>query len=326
MVCGQALPYYFVLRNEDYFGFAGVNVRLFPDFSYVENLPEDIEYELLPGDEFIYRTKVTCRYRGEYEIGLKEVVVTDFFRLFKLRYKVTGTIRAIVRPKIVELTEVKELADVVVAMQREALFAKGEPDVVVRDYIRGDERKRIHWKATAGAGQLKVRTDAGEEKQGICILLDTKRYSTDMQDYLPLESKLLEVVLALGLFFATRNMATQVYYGQNDMRRDEILNIRSFESFYDKMSGVMFGEDEDVTGYFESLYEQGILANTKVMIAVLHEMNDTIMQLANKLSAEGIYVILYVVTDENIDAYRKQNTDRKKVIAIPIEAETEEVL
>ncbi len=326
MVCGQAFNYYFTLRNEDYFGFAGVNVRLFPDFSHVENLPEDIEYELLPGDEFIYRTKITCKYRGEYEIGLKEVVVTDFFRLFRLRYRFPGTIRAIVRPKLVDLKEIKELADVVVSLQREALFSKSEPDIVVRDYIRGDSLKKIHWKATAREGQLKVRTDTGEEKQGIRMLFDTKRCSEDMQEYLPLESKILEAVLALGMFFATRDMATSVYYGQNGVRQHEITNIKSFEEFYACMSNVSFRKEEEVNTLFQGLSQQGTFADAKILIMVLHELDDAIMQTAEQLSAEGIYVVIYVITDKNMEAYVRESTVRKKIVVIPTEAELEGVL
>ena len=323
MVCGQAFNYYFTLRNEDYFGFAGVNVRLFPDFSYVENLAEDIEYELLPGDEFIYRTKVTCKYRGEYEIGLKEVVVTDFFRLFQLRYPIPGTIRAIVRPKIVNLKEITELSDIVVSLQREALFSKTEPDVVVRDYIRGDSPKRIHWKATAREGRLKVRTDTGEEKQGIHMLFDTKRYSRNMQEYLPMESKMLEALLALGMFFAARDMVTSVHYGQNGARRDEITNIKSFEEFYSRISNIFFREEEEITALFQMLYEQGTFADAKVLIVVLHEMNDEIMEMAERISTEGIYIVIYVVTDNNVENYIRESTVRKKIVVIPTEAELE---
>ena len=74
MVCGEPTEYFFVLENEEYFAFTGVSIRLFSDFSYVEELPDDTEYELLPGDRFTYETRLVCKYRGEYEVGVKEVV------------------------------------------------------------------------------------------------------------------------------------------------------------------------------------------------------------------------------------------------------------
>ncbi len=326
MVCGQAMPYYFILRNEDKFGFAGVNVRMFPDFSYVEDVAEDIEYELLPGDEFLYRTKIVCRYRGEYEVGVREAVVTDFFRIFRFRYKVVGTIRAIVRPKLVELNEITGLSEVTVDLQKESLISKTEPDVVVRDYVRGDSLNRIHWKATAREQKLKVRTDTGEEKQGIRILFDTKRYNDKPKDYLPLESKILEILLALGMFFAERNVTVSAYYAHNGVQRCDITGMRSFEDFYARMSGLYFEEENDPEALFGQLYEQGVLSDTKVVIGVFHRWNDAMMHWMEQLSVSGVIVLVYLVTDENMDEYMRQNTARKKVIVIPTDGELEGVL
>ncbi|MBD5457037.1 MAG: DUF58 domain-containing protein, partial [Lachnospiraceae bacterium] len=161
MVCGQPVPYLFVLQNDDYFAFSSVSVRMFSSFSYVEDMPEDMEYELLPGDKFTHETKLVCKYRGEYEVGVKELVITDFFHLFRLRYPVPGAIRALVLPKLVRLRELNSIADLSVYLQREAFIRKTEPDVVVRDYAEGDSLRQIHWKATARERKLKVRNRTG---------------------------------------------------------------------------------------------------------------------------------------------------------------------
>ena len=97
MVCGQPETWFFVLQNEDRFAFTSVSVRLFSDFSYVEELPGDVEYELLPGDRFTFETKLVCRYRGEYEVGIRDVTVTDFLGIFRVRYDNPGIIKALVR-------------------------------------------------------------------------------------------------------------------------------------------------------------------------------------------------------------------------------------
>lgn len=327
MVCGQAMPYYFVLRNEGYFGFAGVKVRMFPHFSYVENVKEDVEYELLPGDEFIYRTQVVCKYRGEYEVGVKEVVVTDFFGIFHFRYKVLETIRAIVRPKIVELSEIAGLSDITMDLQKESLFAKSEPDVVVRDYIRGDSLKKIHWKATAREQKLKVRTDTGAQKQGICLLFDTKRYSKKMEEYLPLESKILEILLAVGIFFAKRNIPISVCYTYGrSLMKNNVAGMSGFEEFYGRMSEVFFEEDVNPALTMQQSYDQGFLVQAKVVIGIFHQWNDEMMNLAEQISAAGTAVVIYVVTEDGLESYIRQNTIRRRIIAVPVEAEIGEVL
>lgn len=213
MVCGQPESYFFVLQNESYFAFTSVSVRLFSDFSSVEELPGDTEYELLPGDRFTFETRIMCKYRGEYEVGVKEVLVTDFLRLFRVRYANPGTIKALVNPKVVRLTELKSVEDFQALLQKETP-AGTEPDVLVRDYVEGDSLNRIHWKATAREGKLKTRTRTGEEKQGIGIFCDMTRYDTDRKAYLPLENKMLETLLALGFFFAGKEMPFSAYYAQ----------------------------------------------------------------------------------------------------------------
>ena len=58
---GYAL--FFVLQNDGHFAFASISVKLFSSFSFVEKLPGDAAYELLPGERQTFETKLTCRYR-----------------------------------------------------------------------------------------------------------------------------------------------------------------------------------------------------------------------------------------------------------------------
>lgn len=326
VICDQAVPYFFVLRNEDRFGFAGIKVRMFPDYSFVEDVPEDVEYELLPGDEYLYRTKIVCRYRGEYEVGVKEVIITDFFGIFRFKYPVPGAIRAIVRPKLVEISGLSALSDVVVDMERESYLAQTEPDVVVRDYVHGDSMKKIHWKAVARAGKLLVRNDTGTEKQGVVILFDSCRYSREMAKYLPVESKLLESLLALTMFFARKNVPVTVFYGRNGLERTDVAGLKSFEEFYARMSDMAFDEKENPLGVMAQVHDRALFRDAKVLMCVFHSWNDEMMGLAEEIADSGVSVVAYVVTDENLDEYVKYNTTRKRVITVPVGADLEGVL
>ena len=321
-VCGQPVPYFFVLQNDDYFAFSSVSVKLYSSFSYVEELPDDIEYELLPGDRFTYRTRLVCRYRGEYEVGVKEIVITDFFRLFRIRYAVPGAIKARVLPKIVRVTELSSIGDIAVFAQRDSFRAETEPDVVIRDYTEGDALKQIHWKATAREQKLKVRNRIGEEKKGITLFCDTERYSQDNKVYLPLENKILEVLLALGIFFAQREMAFSACYGQNGIECSQVEGMRDFDQFYNTVSGLVFGEERAEELLWE-LMVQGSLQDSKVVICVLHEFTARMLELTEQLAGSGVVVVAYVVTEGNMDDYIRQSSYRRRIIAIPPDAELE---
>ncbi len=326
VICGQPTPYFFVLRNEDRLGFASIQVRMFPDFSYVENVAEDVEYELLPGDEVLYRSRIICRYRGEYEVGVKEVILTDFFGIFRFRYRVPSSIRAIVKPRLVNIRELSELSDVAVDLKKEACHAQNEPDVLVRDYVSGDSPRKIHWKNVARTGKLCVRKDTGTEKQGILIAFDTCRYSQEMAQYLPLESKMLECLLALTLYWVGKRTPVSVCYEQNGMQRVNLTGIQDFEDFYVRSANMNFQKQEGTEALLKWVISEGRVWDAKVLFCVFHEWNDELMQLSEQMALSGTNVIAYIVTENNLEHYIKYNTNRKKVIPVPVTAELEGVL
>lgn len=323
VVCGQPVPYFFVLQNDDHFAFTSVGVRLFSSFSFVEKLPDGISCELLPGDRYTFETKLVCKYRGEYEVGVKEIVITDFLRLFQVSYRVPETIKALVMPRVVRVDELQCIADIQALLQREAYRARTEPDVVVRDYVQGDAIRQIHWKATARAQELKVRTRTGEEKAGIAILCDTKRYGADNREYLPLENKMLEVLLALTIYFAQRNMACDVCYGQRGMVRRHVQNLEDFDVFYRQAAGIEFAKEESVAETGRQALAGGVCQDCRILFFVLHEWADAVWEMAEQTVAGGGIAVLCVITDGNMDEYLQLGSVRKRIVVIPVEAELE---
>lgn len=326
VVCGKSTPYLFILRNEGYYPFASVSVKLFSFFSYVDNMNEDTEYELLHGDEYTFETKLVCKYRGEYEVGIREIEITDFLRLFRLRYKVPSTIRALVKPKITRLSYLNSVDSINSLSKKDNVQAQTEPDVLVRDYVVGDSIKHIAWKISAREQTLKVRQFVGEEKQGIVILGDTRRHSKDMKEYLPVESKILEVLSSLGMFLAENSVAYTTYYSQENINSCTVESLSGYQEYYNKLDKVRFNQSESFEVVMKELLEKGVLWNSKIVFCVIQQMNDHIMDMVNKLSQAGITVVLYIVTEENYDEYVKQSNERRKIITIPVEGELEGIL
>ncbi len=322
MVCGEPEPYFFILQNEDFFAFTGVGIRLFSDFSYVEELPGDGEYELLPGDRFTYRTRLVCKYRGEYEVGVKEVVVTDFLRLFRVRYTNPGTIKALVRPRVVRLSSLRGAEEFQVPLQREA-FGETEPDVLVREYAAGDSLRQIHWKTSAREGHLMTRTRIGEEKQGISVFCDMNRFGRKAEAYLPLENRMLEALLALVFFFAGKNVSLSAYYWQDGLVRQRVQGMKDFEGFYQSAAETVFGECRGIPEMLELVRAQGGLWDNRMVFFILHEPGEKIMAAAEELAAGGVAVVIYVVTDEEVQEYVRQAQGRKRMIVIPVEGPLE---
>ena len=109
LVANQPLPFYFILKNEYFFGFSSVRVYFFSSFSTITDLDDGVEYELLPKTGIRKNTNVVCKYRGEYEVGIKSIEVRDYFGLFKRRFNNKETLHVIVKPDVVKLTNLKSV-------------------------------------------------------------------------------------------------------------------------------------------------------------------------------------------------------------------------
>lgn len=323
VVCSEPMPYFFILQNEGFCPFAGVSVRLFSSFSFVEDLPGDKEYELLPGEKHTFKTRLICRYRGEYEVGVKEIVMTDFFRLIRIRYKIPGTIKALVRPRIIRVTDLSCIQDRNMILQRESLREHTEPDAVVREYFPGDAPKWIHWKAAAREQKLKVRNRMGEEKQGIALLWDTRRCNRDPGKYLPVENRILEIVLALGIFMAERNTPFLAYWSQRGVVSSQVNVLGDFDGFYQRVSENQFDEEENFENTLMTVWERGSLYKSNIIFCVLHQLNERIWKLTEQFERTGALLILYVVTEENLEEYRRQGNERRQVMAVSAWGELE---
>ena len=152
----EPVNYRFALVNEYPLQFVGIRVRFFTGFSTITDLDDATEYELRPNTRIEKETRLICRYRGEYEIGIREIEIQDFFRLFRLKYRNKECIHAVVKPQLIKTDKLGDikLSDAV----RESSQSKSELDIISREYVPGDDRRFINWSQSARTGALMVPT------------------------------------------------------------------------------------------------------------------------------------------------------------------------
>lgn len=326
IVSGQSVPYYFVLQNEDKFAFAAIGISFFSDFSYVEELPDKMEYELLPGERYRYETSFVCRYRGEYEVGIKEVTISDFLRLFRVRCEVRETKKVIVAPKLIRIYELKSVSDISAMLQKEIATQEAELDIVTREYVSGDALKQIHWKATAREQKLMSRRLIGEEKEGALLFFDTHRYDESPPVYLPLENRLLETVLALTLFLSEKSIPVTVCCSRDKFGQKCLNGIRDFGDYYELTKELEFDKAEDTKNRIRHILNSGTVLNQHVVFFVLQKIDYEMLEMAKRISENGIIVVFYVVTEENMDDFCAMSDANRRIIAITPQDRLEEIL
>lgn len=266
VTCRTPVTYYFTLQNETAFAFARVRVSFYEFGADYGDLDKDEEYELLPYSGRTITTSIVCKYRGEYEIGVRKVIITDFLNLFRLTYKNREPLKVNISPAV-EFPNGDMTVEQPLFSHHTIISAPETRDILVRPYIDGDPLRSINWKATAKSGRLMSASMTSEEHSSVHILLDTLRRSAEPEEYLPLEDELLTRLITLVLYFIDQRVSVEVYYsssGQNN--RIALRSMREFEEFYTAVSAIRFTSDVDIDMIKCDLLRSGMVPESDLIV------------------------------------------------------------
>jgi uncharacterized protein (DUF58 family) len=105
-----------------------------------------------------------------------QVRLREPFGMVELREEIAGAAHLLVTPRVVPLSEIRLGG---------GWFATGDDhprsftvgrvaDVVVREYRRGDDLRRVHWRSTARMGELMVRNEEQLWQARATVILDNR--------------------------------------------------------------------------------------------------------------------------------------------------------
>lgn len=120
--------------------------------------------------------QVRSEVRGRFEIGPMSVRVNDPFGLVELGRAFRTTVPLIVTPRTVPLPNIP-LGGAWTGSgdNRPRAFAMGSAeDVTVREYRRGDDLRRVHWRSSARTGELMVRREEQPWQSRATLFLDNR--------------------------------------------------------------------------------------------------------------------------------------------------------
>ncbi len=304
MVSGTPSDFYITLQNEGWFGFSSLRIIFYSSFSHISEIDDGAEYELLPHSSIQKKTKLLCRYRGEYCVGIKQIVVKDFLGIFSVTYKIKEPLSVIVAPAMVHLENL-DAGELLSDADRDNYQRKTDPDIPVREYVYGDDVRFLNWKATALTQKLMVRERCGEEKSGIALIMDPGRYSREEEIYLPMENKVMEWTLALSYYYMENNIPVDVVYGNATVA--PVRNHGEYEKLYENMCAFSFREDYGLKALLGKLYEGRILSDYRILIYVTQNWTTDVGELADDANAEKVPVRIYLIGRNKENPPTKQN-------------------
>jgi uncharacterized protein (DUF58 family) len=117
--------------------------------------------------------------RGRFTVGPMRVRLSDPFGLVEVDRTFSSTSTLVVTPRVVSLPLVP-LSGVWTGSgdNRPRAFASGSAeDVTVREYRRGDDLRRVHWRSSAHAGELMVRREEQPWQSRATLFVDNRVFA-----------------------------------------------------------------------------------------------------------------------------------------------------
>ncbi len=325
MVCRSPSDFYITLQNEGWIPFSSLRLRFYSSFSSITDLEDSVIYELPPHSSLVKKTRLICKYRGVYDVGLKSIVVTDFLRFFSITYTIREPLNIIVAPARIKLHELRNTEELSESDHDKDTF-KTRPSIPVREYVEGDDIRFLHWKASAVTQKLMVRELVGEEKTGVALIMDPKRYAEKMEDFLPAENKVVEIILALSWYYMEKNIPLDVFTMDSEMSKFAIRGAGDYDTLYEKMSRFFFYSDAEFLPLLEELFASGSLGEHHLLILVLQHWTQEDREKVEMLNAERLPIKVFLVEEEKENAGERPLDPDAVCVRIRPSDELEEVL
>jgi len=249
-------------------------------------------------------------YRGEYDIGLKAVVATDFMGLFRISRRYNKQTKILVVPRIIEFTNIP-LAISLVAEASSRFDIRDEDYSVISDvrpYVPTDSIKRVHWKLTAKRNEWMVKMFQSNALNHVTIILDNLRMPVPEEEMYPLEDSMVENALGLARFCLNRGMP--VDFMVTDGNQTHAQTGANFDVVYHLASDMQFEKTpllSPVSMLTQVLNDATGNVNTVIFTAALNpELYERVINAVNR----GNYTaIIYFAMEE-------PNHDSEKIFSL----------
>lgn len=129
---------------------------------------------LCPFEEYEMGFSTRFEHIGVYRAGLDSVTVTDFLRLFSFTVKAPKRTLVQVTPQLVEMGGLHLSNEAITETTRakRTVLADSTNYAGVREYVKGDPLKTIHWKLSAKQRKYYTRIYEAYTNMGVDVVLD----------------------------------------------------------------------------------------------------------------------------------------------------------
>lgn len=306
VVKGKPVEITIRLCNESPVSFTGFTTRFYKDRSYLIGVDENQEYHLSGNEKQQIQGMLCCKYRGEYHVGLRSIIIEDYFHIMRVKYKLRGSRSVTVFPRMKKWDHTNFISwdeD-----QKRNPFTSGmeeEPDAGVRAYREGDSLHRINWKATARSGELMTRLYQVSSKKKLVILLDLHEIDdNNNENALEQEDLMIEEMLSLAAYCVENKAECRVETLSYQCKKQEVRTFDDLNKMQQWGATASFSE----TGNFMELVQRSgvLLEEGTQFIGILRDLSpEYIGRLYEKRGQDTIMKLIYVGNESGPDFDRR---------------------
>ena len=143
---------------------------------------------LAPGATARAAYRIPTRRRGRYVVGPLAIGAADPFGLARRILPGAGEAELLIRPRVHDIVA-PVVAGSRLAADGEAHNARaiasdlGDDFLMLREYVTGDDLRRVHWRATARTGELMIRHDEARWRSRAIVIFDTRARAHDAESF-----------------------------------------------------------------------------------------------------------------------------------------------
>jgi uncharacterized protein (DUF58 family) len=197
-----------------------------------------------------------CRQRGRYHLGPLTIYVTDPFGLARARVQSSGRSELLVYPEVEDLDASHLLSQGVGSGESTSrqLHRSAAEFYTMREYVTGDDLRRIHWASVARTGHLMIRQDESTRRSTATVFLDNRSELLGPRGSQAFE-RAVSVAASLGVAFVRTGFA--VHLATADGRPRAV----GEDKFLEAMAGVALSQGHATADVLKGL-RSGSLADT----------------------------------------------------------------
>ena len=297
VIKGEVVQYIFDVKNNSFLPYTSVRVRFKANSAAVTADFTDKFFSISPYKNHEIVFNVSARFRGNYEIGVLNIVIYDFLGLFRFEQKHDHAFILMVRPRVVEISPL-QLSKADSGTENVKNYTAAEDYAIISDlrkYQPTDGYKKIHWKASAKKNELVSKNYQNTKRNSVALLLDNSLIEGDKKDEdtaMAMEDTLMEAYVSV-LSYCTRQMfACSLYFMGDELNEGA---GGSFDYLYTVASKIRFDGTDIFDTYLMSYSKMQADADNVLIFA--QEITDTLFATAQTLSTFGNSVIIFYFRD-----------------------------